>query len=113
MGALDVSDDRHPPARFNAARYCLGANAAARPDKTALVMVGAGGAVASLTFGEADRAVRGIAAGLLGLGLKRGDRVMIRMGTRRITCSPISVRSPPASWPCRPRRSSRRPRPPS
>ena len=75
-----VPDDRHPPARFNAARYCLGANAAARPDKTALVMVGAGGAIASLTFGEADRAVRGIAAGLLGLGLKRGDRVMIRMG---------------------------------
>jgi acyl-coenzyme A synthetase/AMP-(fatty) acid ligase len=75
-----VSDDRHPPARFNAARYCLGANAAVRPDKTALVMVGEGGAVASLTFGEADRAVRGIAAGLLGLGLQRGDRVMIRMG---------------------------------
>ncbi len=75
-----MSDDRHPPARFNAARYCLGANAAARPDKTALVMVGEGGAVASLTFGEADRAVRGIAAGLLARGLKPGDRIMIRMG---------------------------------
>lgn len=72
--------DRHPPARFNAARYCLGANAAARPDKTALVMVGDGSETTRLTFGEADRAVRGIAAGLLGLGLVPGDRVMIRMG---------------------------------
>ncbi|MBE7243458.1 MAG: AMP-binding protein [Actinomycetospora chiangmaiensis] len=72
--------DRHPPARFNAARYCLGANAAARPDKTALVLVGDGSETTRLTFGEADRAVRGIAAGLLGLGLVPGDRVMIRMG---------------------------------
>lgn len=72
--------DRHPPARFNAARYCLGANAAARPDKTALVMVGEGAETARLSYGDADRAVRGIAAGLLGLGLVPGDRVMIRMG---------------------------------
>ncbi len=35
---------------------------------------------ARLTFGEVERAVRAIAAGLLGLGLNRGDRVMIRMG---------------------------------
>src|SRR4051812_3779423 len=75
-----VSDDRYPPAHFNAARYCLGENARVRPDKTALVMVGDGGETTRLTFGEADRAVRGIAAGLLGLGLKPGDRLMIRMG---------------------------------
>lgn len=72
-------EDRHPPTRFNAARYGLGANAHLRPDKAALVMVG-DGTVSRLTFGEADRAVRAIAAGLLGLGLRPGDRVMIRMG---------------------------------
>ncbi|MDP4026016.1 AMP-binding protein [Methylobacterium sp. NEAU 140] len=74
-----MSDDRHPPARFNAARYCLADNARLRPDKTALILVG-DGTVSRLTFAEVDRAVRGIAAGLLGLGLKPGDRVMIRMG---------------------------------
>lgn len=75
-----VSDDRHPPARFNAARYCLGENARMRPDKTALSMLGADEAVSRITFGAADRAVRGIAAGLLRSGLRSGDRVMIRMG---------------------------------
>ena len=75
-----VSADRHPPPRFNAARHCLGANARTRPDKTALILVGAGDAVETLTFAEADRAVRAIAAGLLARGLRSGDRVMIRMG---------------------------------
>ena len=74
-----LSDDRCPPTRFNAARYCLAENARLRPDKTALVMVG-DGSDTRLTFGAVERAVRGIAAGLLGLGLKTGDRVMIRMG---------------------------------
>ena len=68
------------PARFNAARYCLEANARLRPNKTALVLVGDGGRSTALTFGEIDRAVRGIAAGLLDLGLAPGARVMIRMG---------------------------------
>ena len=75
-----MSEDRHPPVQFNAARYCLGDNARTRPDKIALVMVGEGATTDRLTFREADRAVRGIAAGLFALGLKRGDRVMIRMG---------------------------------
>ncbi len=74
-----MSDDRHPPARFNAARYCLGENARLRPEKTALILVG-DGTEARLSFGDVDRAVRGIAAGLLRMGLKPGDRVMIRMG---------------------------------
>lgn len=77
---MTTTDDRQPPARFNAARFCLEDNARLRGDKTALVMVGDGGSVSRLTYAEADRAVRGIAAGLLGLGLKRGERVMIRMG---------------------------------
>ncbi|MEE7450429.1 AMP-dependent synthetase [Methylobacterium radiotolerans] len=72
-------DDRRPPARFNAARYCLAENARLRPDKTALVMVGDGTAE-RLSFGAVERSVRSIAAGLLGLGLRPGERVMIRMG---------------------------------
>jgi len=74
-----LSDPRHPPNRFNAARYCLGENARLRPDKVALILVGED-SEARLTFAEVDRAVRGIGAGLLRLGLKPGDRVMIRMG---------------------------------
>lgn len=77
---MPTSDDRLPPPRFNAARHCLEENARLRGDKTALVMVGEGGAVSRLTYAEIDRAVRAIAAGLLDLGLRLGDRVMIRMG---------------------------------
>ncbi|WP_019904774.1 AMP-binding protein [Methylobacterium sp. 77] len=72
--------DASPPPRFNAARHCLADNARIRPDKVALIMAGAGEEARRLTFAEADRAVRGIAGGLLALGLRRGDRVMIRMG---------------------------------
>lgn len=75
-----TTDERRPPLRFNAARHCLEENARLRGDKTALVMVGDAGSVEKLSYAEADRAVRGIAAGLLALGLKRGERVMIRMG---------------------------------
>lgn len=67
-----------PP--FNGARFCLAENARLRADKTALVMAGAGDDVRALTFGEVDRAVRGIGAGLKSLGLPPGARVMIRMG---------------------------------
>ena len=77
---MSAADDRTPPPRFNAARYCLAENARRRGDKTALVMVGEGDAVSRISFAEADRAVRGIAAGLSRLGLDPGARVMIRMG---------------------------------
>ncbi|KQP10431.1 AMP-dependent synthetase [Methylobacterium sp. Leaf99] len=66
--------------RFNAAAHCLAGNARLRPDKAALVMAGPDGAAATLTYAEADRAVRAIAAGLLGLGLEPGARVMVRLG---------------------------------
>ncbi|KQP05546.1 AMP-binding protein [Methylobacterium sp. Leaf93] len=75
-----IRPDAPLPARFNAARHCLAENARLRPDKTALIMAGAEDGSFHLTFAEADRAVRGIAAGLLALGLRHGDRVMIRMG---------------------------------
>ncbi|OAS15293.1 acyl-CoA synthetase [Methylobacterium platani] len=73
-------DDRQPPPRFNGARYCLEANARERGDKPALVMVGDEGRTEIMTFGEVDRAVRSVAAGLRDLGLPAGARVMIRMG---------------------------------
>lgn len=66
--------------RFNGARHCLAENARLRPDKVALIMAGAGDDVRTVTFAQADRAVRGIAAGLTNLGLEPGSRVMIRMG---------------------------------
>ncbi|NEU13791.1 long-chain fatty acid--CoA ligase [Methylobacterium sp. BTF04] len=72
--------DETVPARFNAARYCLADNARLHPDKLALVMAGAGGRTSRMTFGAVDRAVRGIAAGLLALAPAPGARVMIRMG---------------------------------
>ncbi|KQP73565.1 AMP-dependent synthetase [Methylobacterium sp. Leaf113] len=74
------SDAAAPEFRFNGARYCLAENARLRPDKVALIMAGADDDVRSLTFAEADRAVRGIAAGFQRLGLAPGARVMIRMG---------------------------------
>jgi acyl-coenzyme A synthetase/AMP-(fatty) acid ligase len=72
-----------PPSRFNMARYCLAASAAATPDKVALIVVSH--ADASLdaserwTYGALDEAVRRIAGGLLAEGFASGDRLMIRM----------------------------------
>ncbi|WP_341915287.1 AMP-binding protein [Ferrovibrio terrae] len=66
------------PARFNIARYCLAENARLRPDKTAMILVGEAGEF-RMTFAEADLAVRRLAAGLRGLGLAPGSRIMIRM----------------------------------
>ncbi|MFE1597807.1 class I adenylate-forming enzyme family protein [Methylobacterium sp. ID0610] len=74
------SDASPPPARFNGARHCLEANARRHPDKPALILAGDGDAAEVLTYGAVDRAVRGVAAGLLDLGLSPGSRVMIRMG---------------------------------
>lgn len=80
MSDAQIPQARPVPARFNAARHCLAENARRTPDKIALVMAGGGGSATHLTFGAADRAVRGIARGLLAAGLVPGDRVMIRMG---------------------------------
>lgn len=73
-----------PPARLNMARYCVGDSAAVVPDRTALAVVSDAAAPAEhaerWTYAELDDAVRAVAAGLLGLGLAPGDRVMIRLG---------------------------------
>ncbi|HEX8373750.1 MAG TPA: AMP-binding protein, partial [Geminicoccaceae bacterium] len=68
------------PRHFNAARHCLAENARLRAGKTALVLAGPSGHARRMTFGAVERAVLGIAAGLRGLGLEPGARVMIRMG---------------------------------
>lgn len=68
-----------PPARFNIARYCLAANAAARPDKTALIVDSGGGEDTRWSYGALDLAVRRVAGGLGRLGLAPGERLMIRM----------------------------------
>jgi acyl-coenzyme A synthetase/AMP-(fatty) acid ligase len=68
------------PRRFNLARYCLAENARLRPSKTAMVIVGRDLDEERWSYAEVDRSVRGLAAGLLGLGLEPGARIMIRMG---------------------------------
>lgn len=70
-----------PPERFNLARYCLAEQARRRPDALALTVVhdlraldardaGDEKGIERWTFGELDRAVRCVAAGLRELGLE-------------------------------------------
>lgn len=65
-------------------RYCVGEPARAVPDRIALVVVSDADAppraAERWTFAALDDAVRAVAAGLLGLGLEPGDRVMLRLG---------------------------------
>ena len=68
-----------PPARFNIARYCLGAHGEDLGAKTALIIVGDGGRDRRWTYAELDLMVRRLAAGLRRSGLMPGDRLMIRM----------------------------------
>jgi acyl-coenzyme A synthetase/AMP-(fatty) acid ligase len=78
-GLTDPCPLSPPPPRFNIARYCLAGNAAATPDKTALIVDSGGGTVRRWTYGELDLAVRRLAGGLGRLGLAPGERLMIRM----------------------------------
>ncbi len=78
-GPIDTHLPSPPPARFNIARYCLAANAAARPDKTALIVDSGGGVDTRWSYGALDLAVRRLAGGLGQLGLAPGERLMIRM----------------------------------
>lgn len=65
------------PAPFNMAAYVL-AHSAHRPDHPALQVLGQDNL--TLTYKQLEDAIRGIATGLLGLGLKPGDRVLMRLG---------------------------------
>ena len=62
-----------PPERFNFAAHLLAANAQ-RPDKTAFA-----DDTGTLGYGQLDERVRGLAAGLLGLLLRREERVLLLM----------------------------------
>lgn len=68
---------------FNMAHYCIAAAAAATPEKTALLVYNVPDArepVEEWRFTDIERAVQQLAASLGELGLKRGDRVAIRLG---------------------------------
>ncbi|HRX60563.1 MAG TPA: acyl-CoA synthetase [Candidatus Competibacter sp.] len=73
-----------PPTRFNMARYCLEVAARATPEKVALIVVSDAHASVDRaerwTYSQLSDAVKRVAAGLRGLGLATGDRLMIRMG---------------------------------
>lgn len=73
-----------PPADFNMARYCLGPGEPRDPQRQALVVVSDPQAppesAERWSYAELDAAVRAIAAGLHDLGLRAGDRMMLRFG---------------------------------
>jgi len=67
---------------FNLAQHCIARAAASMPDKTALIVVGdvdRPETAERWTYAALDRAVRGVAAGLLADGLRPGDRIMLRL----------------------------------
>ena len=67
---------------FNLAQHCVGRSAAAFPDKTALIIVSDADRPESAerwAYGALDRAVRSVAAGLLGEGMQPGDRILLRL----------------------------------
>ncbi len=72
-----------PPSNFNLARYCLQNSANTTPEKIALVICDDNTDVTTstrLTFREIENTVLRLAGGLQETGLKRGDRLFIRMG---------------------------------
>lgn len=77
-GTSDIYGLSSPPDRLNIAGYCLAENAAARPDKTALIVAGQAGREHRWSFAELDLTVRRLAGGLRATGLTPGERVMIR-----------------------------------
>lgn len=78
-GRLSLDAD----APFNMAHYCIRQAASQTPDKTALLVYNVPGAevpVEEWRFRDIERAVLQFASALGALGLKRGDRVAIRLG---------------------------------
>jgi acyl-coenzyme A synthetase/AMP-(fatty) acid ligase len=69
-----------PPQQFNMARYCIGATAAASPEKPALLVISDPEAPPERwSYAQVDDAVRRVAAGLRRLDLPPEARIMIRM----------------------------------
>ena len=79
----EPGDREGVPERFNLARYVLEPGDVRPADKVALVLHGGDQRLGQWTFGELDDAVRACAAGLLGLGLEQGNRVLLRLGNTR------------------------------
>lgn len=95
------------PFDFNAAAYCLSASANAHPNKTALIVVSDPQSLEPTerwTFAQLDDAVRRIAAGLTHMGLKPGERVMLRLGNYSSFPLIFSPPSPPVASRFRPHR---------
>jgi acyl-coenzyme A synthetase/AMP-(fatty) acid ligase len=73
-----------PPYQLNLAGYCLAPGPPRQADRVALIVASCPDAPASAaeqwTFAGLDDAVRRVASGLLSMGLRPPDRVMIRMG---------------------------------
>lgn len=77
---FDIGPPEPCPEAFNMAAYVF-APARTTPEKTALTVLGPGGAVRETwSFAELDRAVRATATGLRAAGLRPGERVALRMG---------------------------------
>lgn len=75
-----TADGQRP---FNMAQYCIARAAAETPLKTALLVYNNANArdpIESWTFADLERAILRLARALSDLGLKRGDRVAIRLG---------------------------------
>jgi len=70
------------PVPFGMSAYCVADPAQRSPGRPALVVVHGADDESTWTFAEVDDVVRAVAAGLLGLGLSAGDRVLLRMGNR-------------------------------
>ena len=70
------------PTPFGMSAYCTADPAQGAPDRDALVVDHGDGEASRWTFAEVDDVVRAVAAGLLDLGLTKGDRVLLRMGNR-------------------------------
>lgn len=73
-----------PPPRFNLTAYCLAPAPIRAAAATGLVVVHDAHApiedAERWSFGDLDRAVRRVGAGLLAAGLRPGDRILLRMG---------------------------------
>jgi hypothetical protein len=79
-----------PTARFNMARYCVGARGPRRPEQVGLIVLHDADEplrhAEHWTYAQLRAAVGSVAAGLRDLGLRRGDRVLSVGLLRRAGC---------------------------
>ena len=85
MRALSIIDNGPPPpcpASFNLSAYVL-AHAKTHPDKMALEVIAKPGVVSETwTYRDLEEAVLRTAGGLQRMGLRRGDKLVLRLGNR-------------------------------